>query len=273
MADPMTVPETYGYGITETARTNLHATLEGMDAREQVIMLTEFLRVISHILMDVSMVIQNSVDAQNDEVNVEVEESSLVQKDAAKKVSRADGHKRKPAAGQNMEESNKKSKALEPAKAAKLLDSVRTGSVASALGTRLETMVRTLLAAMDKMKVNEARACAQVFFNRLQVLYQGGLQAEMTPTWPADAQSFAAGLVACGAEVGQPDPELTGQDKYFVTHWWTMVLPLLPAGARPIKMAMGGGYVDGSSYGTAGRQGSKLAGCCPSTNGWTSGGS
>ena len=172
MADPMTVPETYGYGITETARTNLHATLEGMDAREQVIMLTEFLRVISHILMDVSMGIQNSVDAQNDEVNVEVEESSLVQKEAAKKVSKADGHKRKPAAGQNMEESNKKSKALEPAKAA------------SALGTRLETMVRTLLAAMDKMKVDEARACAQVFFNRLQVLYQGGLQAEMTPTWP-----------------------------------------------------------------------------------------
>ena len=44
---------------------------------------------------------------------------------------------------------------------------------------RWETMTRTLLTAMDRMKVDEARACSQAFQNRLIVFYHGWLANEL----------------------------------------------------------------------------------------------
>ena len=69
------------------------------------------------------------------------------------------------------------------------------------------------------MKVDEARGCDQSFFNRLFVFYQEELQSEMPNHWPMESQIFAAGLVGYGAEVGQAETPLSGQDRYFVDHW------------------------------------------------------
>ena len=89
--------------------------------------------------------------------------------------------------------------------------------------------MKTLRAAMDHMKTQEARACSQAFLQRLLIFYYGFVTEDLQPGLPPDAEMVLASFVGYGAGLGQEGEALTPQDNYFVGHWWDMIQPLLPA--------------------------------------------
>ena len=84
------------------------------------------------------------------------------------------------------------------------------------LGSEYDKISRSLLAALERMKVEETRRCSQALLCRLGIL-------------PSEAQELVAGLVAYGADVDAEPPRnlLTSMDSCFLTHWWGMASPHL----------------------------------------------
>ena len=239
MAEPTTPPQTYSYGITGDAQNNLEATMLDMDAPARMTMMLEFLRVMSMILWDVATTIQRALD-QADTVEVvpeqDDEDTAMVQTEAKLKQK----HKPKSTAGEKPTSKPGKSpgqgpeadqiSARQQEKGDRLRRSAAKGSLESTVvSQKLDSLMKTLRAAMDHMKTQEARACSQAFLQRLLIFYYGFVTEDLQPGLPPDAEMVLASFVGYGAGLGQEGEALTPQDNYFVGHWWDMIQPLLPA--------------------------------------------
>ena len=210
---------------------NVHASYVGMTQHERSRMHIAFLRVMSRILMDVAAAATSAMvelREENLEVDVEAdpEEHSLMQKPPADKV-------------------------------AKLRKASEKVDLLGLLGSEFDKMCRSLIAALDRMTVDEATRCSQ---NLLVKLFQQyAIEAtEEAVNLPEDAQGLMAGLVAYGADGTRGVMPGSSMDNYFVTHWWEMLASLLPS-AGGSGAGFGTMGTDGTS--TAAAMGSNEAGC------------
>ena len=162
-------------------------------------------------------------------VEIDPEESTLVQTGVTKKqVKDKDKQRRSTTTTTSKGETGKKKTGLSEEKKAKLLQSSAKSQDEVTKEQRLESLMETLRSAMDHMKTQESRACAQAFLQRLLIHYFGYVLEDMPAGLPLEAEMVVASFVACGAEVGREGEALTPQDNYFVNHWWNMIQPLLP---------------------------------------------
>ena len=231
MAEMDSNPASYQYGLTPAGVMNVHASYVGMTQHERSRMHIAFLRVMSRILMDVAAAATSAmVELREENLEVDVdadpEEHSLMQKLPAEKV-------------------------------AKLRKASEKVDLLGLLGSEFDKMCRSLIAALDRMPVDEAARCSQ---NLLMKLFQQyAIEAtEEAVNLPEDAQGLMAGLVAYGADGTRGMMPGSSMDNYFVTHWWEMISSLLP-----LAVGSGAGVgmmgTDGTSTATA--MGSNAGGC------------
>ena len=209
MADPMTtVPSSnWEYGLRETGRQNVRASFASMPRLERERMLVSLLRTMSLILQDIADSVQ-AAEADRGEEEVEGDETGLVQTGLT-------GDKKR-----------------------KLEDSSRKVDVTGLVGTTSERMARSLVSALERMNVDEARRCAQGILVRLQEHY--GFGEVMPGNMPMEVEGLVSAMVTFGAEVGVPDADdMTKQDHFFTTHWWGMLQHQLPSsGSMPGSLSL-----------------------------------
>ena len=187
-----------------------------MDAEEREIMLIEFLQVMSAIFRDVTEALRLAIGDRNNEVRA------------------AETDDRRNARPTRREEDEdelglvQKGRPLTPTKTQKLIGASKPGTVEDLLGSALDRLVRSLLAAMERMKTEEARRTAQAIVMQLR-LHCGWMTGVPEHGLPAVAEGLLSGMIAFGAEVNGEAMELPPQDEYFVQHWWKMMAKYIPA--------------------------------------------
>ena len=188
MADPLTTAPTsdWEYGLQESSRQNVRASFATMPRIERERMLVSLLRTMSFILMDIAESVR-AAEADRDEAETEEgDESGLVQG------------------------------ALTASKKRRLEDASKKVDITDLMGSAGERLARSLVSALERMDVDEARRCAQGVLVRLCAHY--GLGAVLPRDLPTEVEGLLSALITFGAEIGIPDPDdLNKQDHFFTT--------------------------------------------------------
>ena len=73
-------------------------------------------------------------------------------------------------------------------------------------------LLATLMTAMEAMKVDEARACAQAILNRVQIMYQGLISDHVQNELPMDVQAVVTGWWQTGYKPVKKASRCKGRD-------------------------------------------------------------
>ena len=209
-------PDQWRCGLSDSSRENIRASFGDMDAEEREIMLIEFLQVMSAIFRDVTEALRLAMGDRNNEV----------------RATETDNRRNARPTRREEEEDEfglvQTGRPLTPTKTQKLIGASKPGTVEDLLGSALDRLVRSLLAAMERMKTEEARRTAQAIVMQLR-LHCGWMTGVPEHGLPAVAEGLLSGMIAFGAEVNGEAMELPPQDEYFVQHWWKMMAKYIPA--------------------------------------------
>ena len=211
MSDADVAPRRWDYGLPDHAINNIRASFVAMSPRERQTMHIELLRLVSLILSDVVTAVTRALQ------DVDASERNEVMVDVAEED--RDGDETSMVQGLAEHKAKKLKKASEKG--------VVRDSVTEVHGTEFDRLTRSLMASLERMSSQEALYCSQNLLNRLVQRY-GGLPRDDGLAWPEDAESLLSGFITFGAQLGEPTATGSGQNDFFVAHWWNMVVPILP---------------------------------------------
>ena len=202
-------PEEYQYGLTPHGIQNVQASFVGMTQAERARMHVALLSILGRMLLDIAGAVTAAlVELREEDVEVPIEEPEREEQGL-------------------MQTSKAKHTSPGPLPDHKVKQASTVVEMESILGSERDRMARSLISSMERMRLDEARRCAQTLLQRMLERY--GSPPRPLDALPDDVQEMVAGFVTFGAEVGVEVNvgELTSMDEYFVSHWWGLLMPLL----------------------------------------------